>query len=78
MTHRNETPPAPTKWPPEEQACYGTMCSKHCTCARYKAVEGNSNQQQVFIGTCGPERPLYIDARKHWMLVELAAKAGQA
>ena len=62
----------------DDVACYGIMCEKHGTCKRYELVDFNSTPRQVFIGTCGPERPLYIDNRKTALLVDLAAQAGQA
>ena len=78
LTVDGKTQPAPTNWPPSEPVSNGTMCHLHGSCARYQAAEFNSNPRQVFIGTCGPDRPLYIDTRKTVKLVELAAKAGQA
>ncbi len=65
-------------WPPNEPACFGVCCSLHKSCARYAAVDFNTNQAQVFTDHCGPNYPLYQDNRKSVLLVDLAAKAGQA
>lgn len=47
-------------WPADKAACYGIGCTHHLDCERYRAVEGNSNQQQAFIAMCGPTLPLYM------------------
>ncbi len=47
-------------WPADKAACYGITCPLHHTCERYRAVEGNTNQRQVFIAMCGPELPMFI------------------
>lgn len=47
-------------WRSDEAACYGLACAVHASCARYAAVEGNRNDNQVYIGNCGPERLAFI------------------
>lgn len=47
-------------WRSDEAACYGVACALHAECARYAAVEGNQNDNQVFISNCGPERLAFI------------------
>lgn len=39
-------------WKQDEAACYGIDCDKHATCARYQAVDGNTNEHQVWIAYC--------------------------
>lgn len=68
----------PAAWPPDQEACYGTCCALHGNCARYDAVDRNSNPRQLFIDNCGPGHPLYMVTPAPVQLVELAAKAGQA
>lgn len=47
-------------WPANTPACFGIGCSHHLDCARYQAVEGNTNHEQMFIAMCGPTLPLYM------------------
>lgn len=50
---------APT-WPTSERACYGVGCYEHAGCARYAAVDNNSNPDQLFMGCCGMDRADFI------------------
>lgn len=53
-------------WQADEAACYGICCHQHGTCARYAAVDGNTNDHQVFIDNCGADHPAYVpQSRAH-------------
>lgn len=47
-------------WPADQAACFGVCCPKHAACARYHAIDHNTNQQQVWMDNCGPEHSAFI------------------
>lgn len=62
-------------WRSDEAACYGVACALHAECARYAAVEGNRNDNQVFIGNCGPDRLAFISAVPSRVRARIAGEA---
>ena len=59
---KREVLPVVPVWPQDKAACYGVNCRLHSKCARYWAVENNTNQRQVFIATC-EDSDLFVEMK---------------